>query len=109
MKYFIIFICIIYSSIIYAKDKNISLTFNEDTARYWQYISDRTMGGVSDGQAFLGQDEDLSFARLVGSVSTDNNGGFIQLRSSLSFLNLNEDNKKLKAVAGIAGLLGEFN
>ena len=98
MKYFLIFICIIYSSIIYAKDKNISLTFSEDTAKYWQYISDRTMGGVSDGQAFLDQDGDLLFARLVGSVSTDNNGGFIQLRSSLSFLNLNEDTKKLKGV-----------
>ena len=58
MKYFFIFIYIIYSTALYAKDKNISLTFNEDTAKYWQYISDRTMGGVSDGQAFLDQDKD---------------------------------------------------
>ena len=98
MKYSLIFICIICSSVLYAKDKSISLTFNEDNAKYWQYISDRTMGGVSEGQAFLDQDGDLVFARLVGNVSTDNNGGFIQLRSSLSFINFNEENKKLKGV-----------
>ena len=98
MKFCIILVYLIYSSALNANDKNIILDFKEENAKYWQYISDRTMGGVSDGQAFLDQDGDLIFARLVGNVSTDNNGGFIQLRSSLSFLNLNEKNKKLKGV-----------
>lgn len=83
---------------LYANQHNIVLTFDKDTAKYWQYVSDRTMGGVSDGQAFLDQDGDLVFARLVGNVSTDNNGGFIQLRSALSFIDLNKTNKKLKGV-----------
>ena len=98
MKYLFFLIYIIYSFTLSANDKNINLTFNEDTAKYWQYISDRTMGGISDGQAFLDQEGDLVFARLVGNVSTDNNGGFIQLRSSLSFVNLNKQNKKIKGV-----------
>jgi hypothetical protein len=98
MKYFLILIYIIFSPTIYGKDKNISLTFNEDTAKYWQYISDKTMGGVSEGNAFLDYEGDIVAARLVGSVSTDNNGGFIQLRSTLSFLKLNKKNKKIKGV-----------
>ena len=57
------------------------------------------MGGISDGQAFLDQDKDTVFARLTGNVSTKNNGGFIQLRSTLSFVNINNIEKKLKVFA----------
>ena len=98
MKFFLILIYVLYPLSLYANDKNISLTFNDDTAKYWQYISDRTMGGVSDGTAFLDRDGDMVFARLVGSVRTDNNGGFIQLRSTLSFLKLNKQGRELKGV-----------
>jgi len=98
MKKILVLFFIFYTADLYAVENNKILTFNEDSAKYWQYISDRTMGGVSDGQAFLDQDGDLVFARLVGNVSTDNNGGFIQLRSSLSFLNLNKQNKEIKGV-----------
>ena len=98
MKFVFSLIFLFFSNAIFAEDKNINLTFDANSSKYWQYISDRTMGGVSDGQAFLDQDGDLFFARLVGNVSTDNNGGFIQLRSTLSFANLNKRNKKLKGV-----------
>ena len=56
------------------------------------------MGGVSNGQAILEKEEDMFFARLIGNVSTANNGGFIQLRSTLSFVNLNDNNKTLQGV-----------
>ena len=49
----------------------------------WRYVSDRVMGGVSDGQALLLQEAGLTFARLEGQVSTANNGGFIQIRHQL--------------------------
>ena len=93
----LVFISVTVSSTAFAKD-DISIPFTEENARYWQYISDQTMGGVSNGQAVLEKDEDIFFARLIGNVSTANNGGFIQLRSTLSFVNLYNKNKTLRGV-----------
>lgn len=42
----------------------------------WRYIEDGVMGGVSSGQAQMTSDG----LHLTGQVSTDNNGGFIQVR-----------------------------
>ena len=86
-----------YSSLVFSKDQ-ISIPFTEDNARYWQYISDQTMGGVSNGQAFLDKEGDMIFARLTGNVSTANNGGFIQIRTNFSFVDLINTNKDLKGV-----------
>ena len=44
----LVFISVTVSSIAFAKD-DISIPFTEENARYWQYISDQTMGGVSNG------------------------------------------------------------
>ena len=88
---------IFYSSLVFSKDQ-ISIPFTEENARYWQYISDQTMGGVSNGQAFLDKDGDIIFARLTGNVSTANNGGFIQIRTNFSFVDLINTNKDLKGV-----------
>jgi hypothetical protein len=106
MKKILVLFLFFYTFDLYAVENNLKLIFNEDSAKYWQYISDRTMGGVSDGQAFLDQDEGIIFARLTGNVSTDNNGGFIQLRTTLSlnnlstlyFNNLYKEQEKLKGV-----------
>ena len=88
---------IFYSSVVFSKDQ-ISIPFTEENARYWQYISDQTMGGVSDGKAILDKDGDMIFARLTGNVSTANNGGFIQIRTNFSFVDLINTNKDLKGV-----------
>ena len=88
---------IFYSSVVFSKDQ-INIPFTEENARYWQYISDQTMGGVSDGQAILDKDGDMIFARLTGNVSTANNGGFIQIRTNFSFVDLINTNKDLKGV-----------
>jgi hypothetical protein len=98
---------IFYTADLRAVENNMKLTFNEDSVKYWQYISDRTMGGVSDGQAFLDQDEGIIFARLTGNVSTDNNGGFIQFRSGISLANTEENGQKIKGVRLIARGNGE--
>ena len=97
MKKTLLLILLIFTTILSAEE-NIDLPFTKDSAKYWQYISDRTMGGVSDGQAALEQDGEMFFARLTGNVSTKNNGGFIQLRSRFSFANFEKDGKKLKGV-----------
>lgn len=45
----------------------------------WRYAADTVMGGVSTGRGWV---ED-GVLRLVGTVSTANNGGFIQVRTDL--------------------------
>ncbi len=97
MRNILLFIFLIIPTITFAKDI-IKISFTKDNAQYWQYISDRTMGGISDGQAVLDKDNDIYFARLTGNVSTKNNGGFIQLRSTLSFINFDKDSIDLKGV-----------
>ncbi|WP_342070440.1 CIA30 family protein [Yoonia algicola] len=57
--------------------------FSDGTETRWRYVSDRVMGGVSDGGASIGSEDGASFAQLRGTVSTANNGGFIQLRQEL--------------------------
>jgi len=94
----LLIIFLTFATIVFAKDKEIQIPFSEENAKYWQYISDQTMGGVSNGQAVLEKDGDIFFARLIGNVSTANNGGFIQLRSTLSFANLYNKNKTFKGV-----------
>ena len=78
--------------------EDLSFPFNADSGNYWQYVSDRVMGGVSDGQVTLEQDGEMYYARLTGNVSTRNNGGFIQLRSGVSFENSEKDGKNLQGV-----------
>jgi hypothetical protein len=41
------------------------------------------MGGVYSGGVEYKRDAQVFFARLSGTVSTDNNGGFIQIRVRL--------------------------
>lgn len=58
--------------------------FSTGAESRWRYTSDRVMGGISDGRAGLGAEGDISFAQLRGTVSTANNGGFIQIRQDLA-------------------------
>jgi len=92
-----LFIMIIFSSKSIAAE-DLSFPFNADSGKYWQYVSDRVMGGVSDGQVTIEQDGEMYYARLTGNVNTANNGGFIQLRSGVSFANTEKDGKNLKGV-----------
>ncbi len=50
--------------------------FDTGANERWRYIGDNVMGGVSSGSAQIGADG----MHLTGTVSTDNNGGFIQVR-----------------------------
>ena len=49
----------------------------------WRFLTDGVMGGVSTGQATFVSEEGHAHARLTGTVSTENNGGFIQIRMDL--------------------------
>lgn len=57
--------------------------FSEGAETRWRYTSDRVMGGVSDGRAGIGTEDGVTYVQLRGTVSTANNGGFIQVRQDL--------------------------
>ncbi len=44
----------------------------------WRMFTDRVMGGVSDGEQAVTEVEGRLALRLTGSVSLENNGGFVQ-------------------------------
>lgn len=50
----------------------------------WQAFTDRVMGGVSDITAGFVRTQEGSALQMTGSVSTANNGGFIQVRLPMS-------------------------
>ncbi|HUS95239.1 MAG TPA: CIA30 family protein [Hyphomicrobiaceae bacterium] len=52
----------------------------------WRFIADTVMGGVSAGQVEFVREDGDTYAHMTGSVSTENNGGFIQFRMELSTL-----------------------
>ena len=78
--------------------EDLSFPFNSDSGRYWQYISDQVMGGISDGEVTLEQDGEMYYARLTGNISTRNYGGVIQLRTGISFANSEKDGKNIHGV-----------
>lgn len=57
--------------------------FSNNPHSRWQYVSDQVMGGVSNGAVEYKNQDDLFYATLVGEVSTENNGGFIQIRTEV--------------------------
>ncbi len=93
----VLILLLVFTKLVFAKDE-INIPFTEENARYWQYISDQTMGGISSGKAVLDKEGEIIFARLTGNVSTANNGGFLQIRTTFSFVDLTNSDNELKGV-----------
>ena len=99
VSYFLsLLVMIMFISKAIAAENTLSFPFNADSGKYWQYVSDQVMGGVSAGQVTLEQDGEMYYARLTGNVSTKNNGGFIQVRANVSFDNSKKDGNNLQGV-----------
>ena len=56
----------------------------------WTYIADNVMGGISDGRVEFNLVDSDVYALLSGNVSTENNGGFIQIRRELKNIDLSK-------------------
>lgn len=56
----------------------------------WTYIADSVMGGISDGGVEFNLVDSNVYALLSGNVSTENNGGFIQIRRELKNIDLSK-------------------
>ena len=78
--------------------EDLSFPFNSNSEKYWQFISDQVMGGVSNGKVTFEQDGEMYYARLTGNVSTKNYGGVIQLRAAISFADAEKDGKSIQGV-----------
>ncbi|MDC3110889.1 CIA30 family protein [Pelagibacteraceae bacterium] len=64
----------------------------------WRYIGDNVMGGVSKGNVEFKIIDGEAVAILSGNVTTENNGGFIQIRRNLNDFKL-EDSNSIRLVA----------
>ena len=62
----------------------------------WNPVSDQVMGGLSEIKFSELTDNEISFYRLEGNVSTKNNGGFIQYRSRVDTGNKNFEGVRIK-------------
>ena len=61
--------------------KNPKLT---NQSQEWNFITDQVMGGVSTGKFIVENLDGVMCYRMIGNVSTKNNGGFIQIRAKLN-------------------------
>ena len=50
----------------------------------WNFITDQVMGGISTGKFVVEKVDGVMCYRMLGNVSTKNNGGFIQIRAKLN-------------------------
>ncbi len=57
--------------------------FENQPQTRWAFVADGVMGGVSQGRAQLVDTDRGPAVRLTGTVSTENNGGFVQVRYRL--------------------------
>lgn len=65
-------------------DDRTSGDLNSNLGVEWRLFTDRVMGGVSSGNLSLDTFKDRNCLRMQGDVSTENNGGFVQIALSLT-------------------------
>ena len=49
----------------------------------WSFFTDSVMGGLSEGKAIISKIDNIKCYQMTGNVTTENNGGFIQIRTLL--------------------------
>ena len=79
----VICLCVINFASSATGDEALIEDFSNSPESRWEYFADTVMGGVSQGRVEFLADADNSYLKLVGAVSTSNNGGFIQARTRL--------------------------
>lgn len=95
-KILIIFLSILFAANLYGE--NLVENFENKPEERWQFFADGVMGGKSSGKLEFWRDGEISFARMIGNVTTKNNGGFIQFRAKIAG-SLDKKMKGLKIVA----------
>ena len=65
-------------------DDRSSADFNSNLGSKWRLVTDDVMGGLSEGNLTLDNYKGRDCLRMRGDVTTENNGGFVQIALSLS-------------------------
>jgi len=92
--YKILFNLIIFFPLYSVANEMIFDDFKNNPSDRWEYIADTVMGGVSKGNVTFINKEKESYAKMVGNVSLENNGGFIQFRREIK----NKFNEGIKGI-----------
>jgi hypothetical protein len=66
------------------RDRSLTTALTTTLGTRWRLVTDRVMGGLSQGDATLVERADRPCLALTGDVSLANNGGFIQLNAELA-------------------------
>ncbi len=61
----------------------------------WCFVTDKVMGGISQGSLDFKKDNEIYFYRMTGQLSLENNGGFIQFRTKI------DNHPKEKSYTGV--------
>ena len=69
--------------------------FCESGNAKWCFVTDKVMGGISEGSLEFLKESDTYFYRMTGDLSLQNNGGFIQFRTKI------ENHPKGKSFRGV--------
>ena len=91
MNFFCVFIKLIFFSflsysLVFATQK-MTDNFNNNPEQRWMFFADTVMGGRSTGDVVFKKRANNNYAHLSGFVTTENNGGFIQIRKKIFGLN----------------------
>ena len=78
-------------------DDRTSGDLNSNLGTKWRLVTDNVMGGLSSGKLSLDNIKDKNCIRMQGDVSTENNGGFVQI--ALPLLDKHSDDKAFNASA----------
>ena len=78
-------------------DDRTSDSLNSNLGTKWRLVTDNVMGGLSSGKLSLDNIKNKNCIRMQGDVSTDNNGGFVQI--ALPLLDKDSDDKPFNATA----------
>lgn len=65
-------------------DDRTSGSYRSSLGTEWRLLTDQVMGGVSNGELMLDNYNNRNCLRMRGNVSTENNGGFVQMALPLS-------------------------
>lgn len=57
----------------------------------WQFFTDGVMGGISSGKVNIKELSGKSCYHMIGNVTTENNGGFIQMRVKINSLSSSDN------------------
>ncbi len=94
--YLLLFIFLSFSNVSNAKDMildNLNTPGKTNQDQKWFFITDKVMGGRSEGKVEIDKMQKKICYRMSGNVTTENNGGFIQIRTSIiPNININKFN-----------------